>query len=163
MHAGVAKLADAQDLKSWDRKRSCGFDPRPRHQPSARQATDMWSTDSRWFDIAAFSTLWVVLTVVFGRFEQHKPAWRRLSKWAVFLVLLVGLIETAGRPVAYGVLGLLIIVGASFHFALLSKLGINGWTGEPRDRFDALVRELEVHGERRTILRLARDLLWRSH
>jgi hypothetical protein len=28
----VAKLADAQDLKSWDRKRSCGFDPRPRHQ-----------------------------------------------------------------------------------------------------------------------------------
>src|SRR6478672_10197508 len=30
--AGVAKLADAQDLKSWDRKRSCGFDSRPRHQ-----------------------------------------------------------------------------------------------------------------------------------
>ena len=30
--AGVAKLADAQDLKSWVRKRTCGFDPRPRHQ-----------------------------------------------------------------------------------------------------------------------------------
>src|SRR5262249_14360580 len=28
--AGVAKLADAQDLKSWVRKRTCGFDPRPR-------------------------------------------------------------------------------------------------------------------------------------
>ena len=30
--AGVAKLADAQDLKSWDSKESCGFDSRPRHQ-----------------------------------------------------------------------------------------------------------------------------------
>src|SRR5687768_11607890 len=41
------------------------------------RATDpaMWSTDSRWFDVAAFSTLWVVLGVLFGKFEQHKPAW----------------------------------------------------------------------------------------
>ena len=31
-YAGVAKLADARDLKSRDLKRSCGFDPRPRHQ-----------------------------------------------------------------------------------------------------------------------------------
>jgi len=121
----------------------------------------MWNTESRWFDIAAFSTLWVVLTVIFGRFEQHKPAWRRLLKWAVLLVLLLILVETAGRVVAYGVLGLLIMAGSSFHFAVLSKLGINGWTGEPRDRFDALVREVEIHGETRTLLRLARDLLLR--
>jgi hypothetical protein len=119
----------------------------------------MWSTDSRWFDIAAFTTLWAVLTVVFGRFEQHKPAWRRLSKWAALLVLLLVLVQMAGRPVAWGVLGLLLTAGASFHFAVLAKLGINGWTGEPRDRFEALVRELEMHGETRGILRLARDLL----
>jgi hypothetical protein len=31
-HAGVAELADAQDLKSCDAKASCGFDPRPRHK-----------------------------------------------------------------------------------------------------------------------------------
>ena len=30
--AGVAKLADAQDLKSWDPKGSCGFDSHLRHQ-----------------------------------------------------------------------------------------------------------------------------------
>ena len=30
-YAGVAKLADAQDLKSWDSQGSCGFDSRPRH------------------------------------------------------------------------------------------------------------------------------------
>ena len=32
--AGVAKLADAQDLKSWDPEGSCGFDSRPRHSRS---------------------------------------------------------------------------------------------------------------------------------
>ena len=29
--AGVAELADAQDLKSWVPEGTCGFDPRPRH------------------------------------------------------------------------------------------------------------------------------------
>jgi hypothetical protein len=29
--AGVAELADAQDLKSWVPQGACGFDSRPRH------------------------------------------------------------------------------------------------------------------------------------
>ena len=122
----------------------------------------MWTLDSRWFDVAAFSTLCVMLTVLFGRFEQYKPAWRRLSKLAVMLALLLALIETAGRAWAYAALGILLMAGAAFHFAVLAKLGINGWTGEPRHKFEALLREIEVHGERRTLLRLARDLLPRS-
>ena len=28
------EMADAQDLKSWDRKKSCGFESRHRHQPT---------------------------------------------------------------------------------------------------------------------------------
>ena len=32
LQAGVAKLADAQDLKSWDPQGSCGFDSHLRHQ-----------------------------------------------------------------------------------------------------------------------------------
>jgi len=119
----------------------------------------MWTLDSRWFDVAAFATLCVVLTVAFGRFEQHKPAWRRLAKLAALLVLLLVLIETVGRPWAYGVLGLMLAAGTSFHVAVLSRLGINPWTGEPRDRFEALLREIEAHGEVRTLLRLARGLL----
>jgi hypothetical protein len=119
----------------------------------------MWDTDSRWFDVAAFTTLWTVLIVVFGRFTQHQPAWRRLSKWVVLLTLFLVLVETAGRVVAWSVLGLLLIAGACLHFAVLSKLGINGWTGEPRDRFEALVRDLEMQGETRAMLRWVRDLL----
>ena len=119
----------------------------------------MWTTDTRWFDIATFSTLWVVLVFVFGHFEQHKPAWRRLTKFAVLLILFLVLAETAGRPVAYAVLGLLLIAGASLHFAVLSKRGINGWTGEPREKFEALLREIESQGEARMFLKAARDLL----
>jgi hypothetical protein len=33
--AGVAKLADAQDLKSWVAQAACGFDPRPRQPLTA--------------------------------------------------------------------------------------------------------------------------------
>ncbi len=55
---------------------------RAHHSPGAGTCGQL---DSRWFDVAAFSTLWAVLTVVFGRFEQHKPAWRRLAKFAALL------------------------------------------------------------------------------
>ena len=41
--AGVAKLADAQDLKSWDSKESCGFDSHPRHQARQRVSAGHWS------------------------------------------------------------------------------------------------------------------------
>lgn len=123
----------------------------------------MWTTDTRWFDVAAVSTLWVVLVFVFGHFEQHKPAWRRLTKFAVLQVLFLVLAGTAGRLVAYGVLGLLLIAGASLHFTVLSRRGINGWTGEPREKFEALLREIELHGEARMFLRAARDLLGSKH
>ena len=36
VHAGVAELADARDLKSRVPKGACGFDPRPRHSPRSR-------------------------------------------------------------------------------------------------------------------------------
>jgi hypothetical protein len=111
--------------------------------------------DSRWFDVAGFTALCAVLTVVFGRFEHHKPAWRRLAKIAVLVALALVLIEAFGRVWAYAIFGLLIAAGAALHFVVLSKLGINGWTGEPRDKFEALLREIDIQGERRTLLKIA--------
>jgi hypothetical protein len=43
-YAQVAKLVDAQDLKSCGSKRPCGFDSRPGHQ---RENPD--SSDGVWF------------------------------------------------------------------------------------------------------------------
>ena len=112
-------------------------------------------TDSRWFDVAVLTTSLVVLTVVFDRFERHKPAWRRLAKIGVLVALVLVVIESLGRVWGYAVLGLLLLAGTALHFTVLSRLGINGWTGEPQQKFEALLREIEVRGEARTLLRIA--------
>src|SRR5262245_59916172 len=39
-YAGVAELADAQDLKSWVWKQACGFDRRPRHRTVGESVND---------------------------------------------------------------------------------------------------------------------------
>src|SRR6516165_3796168 len=44
-HAGVAELADAQDLKSWVPQGACGFNPRPRHSIVKDFAT--WASTTR--------------------------------------------------------------------------------------------------------------------
>jgi hypothetical protein len=115
----------------------------------------MWTPDSRWFDVAAFTTLCVVLTVAFGRFERHKPMWRRVGKIVALVAVALVLTESLGRAWAYSIFGLLMLAGTAFHCVVLSKLGINGWTGKPRDKFEALLQEIETHGERRTLLRIA--------
>ena len=111
--------------------------------------------DSRWFDVAAFTTLCVVLTVVFGHFERHKPMWRRVGKVVALVALALVFVEGLGRPWAYAIFGLLLLAGSGLHFVVLSKLGINGFTGKPRDKFEALLREIETHGEAATLLRIA--------
>jgi hypothetical protein len=115
----------------------------------------MWTLDSRWFDVAGFTAMCVVLTIVFDRFERHKPAWRRLAKIAALVGLALILVAGLGRAWAYPIFGLLLLAGTALHFVVLSKLGINGFTGEPRDRFDALLREIAANGERRTLLKVA--------
>ena len=113
--------------------------------------------DSRWVDVAALTTLFVALTLVFDRFERHKPAWRRVAKIALLVALLAVAIEGLGRAWGYTVLGLLLLSGVALHFTALSRLGISGWTGEPRDKFEALLQEIDAHGEAPTLIRHARD------
>ena len=111
----------------------------------------MWTLDSRWFDVASFTTLWAVLVILFGHFEQHRPSWRRLLKFALLLTLLLVVIETAGRVWGYAALGLLLAAGGAIHFTVLANRGIDGWTGEPREKFEALLREIGEDGEARTL------------
>ena len=115
----------------------------------------MWTVDSRWFDAAVLTTALVALTVAFDRFERHKPAWRRVAKIVALVTLVLVAIEALGRTRGYAVFGLLLLAGMALHFTVLLRLGINGWTGEPREKFEALLREIEVRGEAATLLRIA--------
>jgi hypothetical protein len=100
----------------------------------------MWRTDTLWFDVAVVMAIFAVGNILFGHFEQHRPPWRRLLKVAVVLAVTVTLSATVGRVWAYGVLALPLAGAAYVHLWWLPKHGVNGLTGEPRDRYLELVR-----------------------
>jgi hypothetical protein len=45
----------------------------------------MWTMESRWLDVAVLVSLLHAGTLLFGQFEEHKPAWRRLLKAPTFV------------------------------------------------------------------------------
>jgi hypothetical protein len=99
----------------------------------------MWRTDTIWFDVAVIMAVFAVGSILFGRFEEHKPRARRLLKVIIVLAVTLTLSATAGRLWAYGVLALPLLGAAWVHMYWLPKHGISGWTAEPRDKYLALV------------------------
>jgi hypothetical protein len=105
----------------------------------------MWRTDSLWFDTAVVLGIFAVGNIIFGHFEQHRPAARRLAKVALVLGITLALSSTAGRLWGLGWLLLPLGAAAYIHIWWLPKHGINGWTGEPRDQYLALMARRQRH------------------
>ena len=101
----------------------------------------MWELDTRWFDVAVVMGLFAVGSILFGRFEEHKPRARRVLKVAIVLGVTVGLASTVGRLWAYAVLAIPLAGAAYVHLVWLPKRGVNGWTGEPRERYLELMEQ----------------------
>jgi hypothetical protein len=99
----------------------------------------MWNRDTVWFDVALILGIFAFGSVFFGRFEQHKPRWRRALKVAVMSAFFVVLAQTLGRAWSTGFLGLAATGAAVIHLWWLPKHGINGWTAEPYDEYLKLV------------------------
>jgi hypothetical protein len=99
-----------------------------------------WDTGTPWFDVALIATLFAVGSICFGRFEEHRPRWRRLLKFALVSTVYLVLSRSAGRGWAVAILSAPLAGAAWIHLVWLPRHGINGWTAEPRDRYLALVR-----------------------
>ena len=99
----------------------------------------MWSLDTPWFDAAVVLGIFAVGNILFSHFEEHSPKWRRLLKVVLFLAIIRTLSVTVGRAWAYGVLMVPILLAVYVHLYWLPKHGVNGLTGEPRDRYLELV------------------------
>jgi hypothetical protein len=99
----------------------------------------MWSTETAWFDVAVIASIFAVGNVLFGHFEEHRPKWRRVLK----IALLVGLAATMAtlglRWVTWAVVGALALAAGYVHLWWLPSHGVNGWTGEPRERYYELL------------------------
>jgi len=103
----------------------------------------MWGTESRWLDVAVVMSIFAIGNILFGRFEEHRPRWRRLLKVALVLGITITLAATLGRAWAYGVLAVPAVLAVWVHAYWLPKHGINGWTAEPRERYLELMRSRE--------------------
>ncbi len=99
----------------------------------------MWSTETPWFVVALVMSVFALGSVVFGRFEQHKPRGRRVLKQVVVVGVVVIIDRTAGRNWALGLLALPAIAAAVVHLWWLPKHGINGWTAEPYEAYLTLM------------------------
>jgi len=100
----------------------------------------MWATDTLWFDVAVVMTIFAAGSILFGRFEEHKPRPRRLLKVLIVSAVTVALAATVGRAWAYAVLMVPLLGAVYVHLVWLPRHGINGWTGEPRDKYLELMR-----------------------
>jgi hypothetical protein len=90
------------------------------------------------FDVTMMAVLLAVGNVTFRHFEPRKPLWRRLLKVFAALAMTAVISYYFGRTgviIAFGVAALPVVY---IHAIWLPRHGVNGWTGEPREKYYAL-------------------------
>jgi hypothetical protein len=88
-----------------------------------------------WMEVAIAAGIFAVGNILFGHFEAGVPKWKRVAKFFM-IVGLVGLVSTyAGRNYAFILIGVVLLAVAAIHGWWLPKHGINGWTGEPKEKY----------------------------
>lgn len=100
----------------------------------------MWRTDTFWFDVAIIMSMLAFGNILFGHFEEHRPKWRRVLKTILMLALFLTISATAGRVWALAALVLPLIFVLWIHLVYLPKHGVNGWTGEPKEKYYELIK-----------------------
>lgn len=89
-------------------------------------------------DVLAVAVFLTFGNVMFRHFEPRMPLWRRVLKSLAILGI------TAVISYYFGRIGVLIAFGIAMlpliyvHGIWLPRHGVNGWTGEPRDKYFAL-------------------------
>jgi hypothetical protein len=96
----------------------------------------MWNTDSIWFEIAVVSMIFALGNILMGHFEEQTPKIRRVGKYLLILLIVCSLSVCLGRTLALSFLSLFILPVLYIHaYYLPRKMGINGWTGEPKAKY----------------------------
>lgn len=99
----------------------------------------MVTTSSMWMEVAVVATIFAVGNILFGHWEAQTPKWRRLLKFVLFVGLTLAISAWLGRRWAFAFLGLLGLMVVIIHaWWLPRRHGINGWTGEPKEKYYAL-------------------------
>lgn len=89
-------------------------------------------------ELSVVAALLLLGNIVFYHFDPHLPWWRRLLK------VLITLAATALISYYFGRTGVIVAGCVALapilyiHAIWLPKHGVNGWTGEPREKYHAL-------------------------
>jgi hypothetical protein len=93
------------------------------------------SADTLWFEIAIVCAITAFGNILLGHFEIYTSKLKRISKLIFFIALIVALSYYFGRIWAFGFLGLMVLGIMYIHLIWLPEKGINGWTGEPKEKY----------------------------
>ena len=78
----------------------------------------------------------VIGMIYFGHFEEMTPKWKRVLKFIAYTTVLCLISFFFGRTWFFVVLGIMLSLVVIVHaWYLPKKKGINGLTGEPRDKY----------------------------
>jgi hypothetical protein len=88
-----------------------------------------------WFEIAVTAVLLLVGHILFERFEEKTPRWRKLLKAALAMALFPSTAYFFGEFWFWAALGAAFVPVLIIHAWWLPRRGINGWTGEPKDKY----------------------------
>jgi hypothetical protein len=88
-----------------------------------------------WFEVAIVALFLLLGQILFGHFEERTPRWRILGKNAVGIVLFVSISYFFGRFWLYVSLVTAMIPVLAIHLWWLPKNGVNGLTGEPKEKY----------------------------
>lgn len=94
--------------------------------------------DTIWFDIALILFVFTIGNIFFGHFEVHTPKRKRVAKVLFFIALVALLSSTFGHIAVFVLLAVATIGVVIVHAWYLPKQGINGLTGEPKEKYYAL-------------------------
>ena len=96
------------------------------------------ATDTLWFEVAVMTGIFAVGQIFFAPFAARTPRWQRVLKLIFFTALACTVSATLGRGWFFALLGLLALAVLFIHAFYLPRHGVNGLTGEPKAKYDAL-------------------------
>lgn len=88
-----------------------------------------------WFEIAVVASLLLFYQIIFGHFEEKTPRWRMVAKHALGILIFVSVSYFFGRFWFWVSLVAMHIPVFIIHGWWLPKHGVNGWTGEPKEKY----------------------------
>ena len=88
-----------------------------------------------WLEVAIVASIFAIGNILFGHFEEGTPKRRRIAKLLLFMGISLLISSTLGRFWFFVFLGVAMIPPLIIHVWWLPKHGINGWTGEPKDKY----------------------------